>query len=367
MNKEIRNEEEELKEVKTVEKEYELFNFDKMSRDVKKITAEKINKRELKALVDLYYQSQNQRIRVGNQIRAIRQESDDAFKNSVEVLEWVYENEHIKEKQIFDIFKYYMKTSKTGQWLSNVKGIGPTFSIALLAYLDIEGKKAAGQFHSFCGLDDNNRPRYGKEKAREIVNSVMGDEKVITFDHLLELSEITGRTVDSLDKMSIEIDYKTKKPKMKKNKPVKTKESLIKGLSIIPYNAFLKKTCYLIAQSFVMNRDKGSLYGEVYFNRKAVETKRNNEGFYAEQAAKQLREKHYTDKDAIACLKEGKLTKLHIENRARRYAVKLFISHLFEQMWIESHGTNPPTPYIIEYSDEFEHNGYIEPETPYIW
>lgn len=367
MSEEFKNEEEQIKEIEKIDKEYELYDFSKLDRNVKKVTAENISKEELRALVDLYYQTQKQRIRIQNQIRAIEQNADDEFKNSADVLKWSFENEYFKEKQLADIFKYYMKTTKTGQWLSQIKGIGPRFAVVLLAYLDIDGKKAAGQFHSFCGLNDNNKPWYGKEKAKKIVNEVMGDEKVITFDHLMKLSEITGRSVSSLEKMSVVMDNKTHKPKLKNKKIQKTKDQLIKGLSMIPYNAFLKKTCYLISKSFVLSKNRGSLYGEIYMDRKAVETRKNEAGEFREQALRSLEEKNYTDKDAIETLKSGKLTGLHIENRARRYAVKLFISHLFEQMWIEEYGTEPPTPYIIEYGEEFEHNGYIEPEVPYIW
>lgn len=367
MSEEFKNEEEQIKEIEKIDKEYELYDFSKLDRNVKKVTAENISKEELRALVDLYYQTQKQRIRIQNQIRAIEQNADDEFKNSADVLKWSFENEYFKEKQLADIFKYYMKTTKTGQWMSQIKGIGPRFAVVLLAYLDIDGKKAAGQFHSFCGLNDNNKPWYGKEKAKKIVNEVMGDEKVITFEHLMKLSEITGRSVSSLEKMSVVMDNKTHKPKLKNKKIQKTKDQLIKGLSMIPYNAFLKKTCYLISKSFVLSKNRGSLYGEIYMDRKAVETRKNEAGEFREQALRSLEEKNYTDKDAIETLKSGKLTGLHIENRARRYAVKLFISHLFEQMWIEEYGTEPPTPYIIEYGEEFEHNGYIEPEVPYIW
>lgn len=368
MNKEERKyENEEIEKIESMENGYDLYNFSKLDRTIKKVTAENISKQELKALVDLFYQTQDARIRCQNQIRAIEQNADNEFKNSVEVLKWSYENEHMKEKQLFDIFKYYMKISKTGQWLSSIIGIGPTFSVILLAYFDVKGKKGAGQFHSFCGLNDNNKPWYGKEKAAKIVNEVMGKEKKITFDHLMELSDITGRSVSSLDNMSIVKDSKTHIPKKKNGKVVKDKEQLIKGLSMIPYNAFLKKTCYLIAQSFVMNKDKGSLYGRVYMDRKAVEIKKNEKGLYREQALKSLEENNFKNKEVIQRLQSGKLTDLHIENRARRYAVKLFISHLFEQMWIEENGTQPPNPYILEYGDEFEHNGYIEPEVPYIW
>ena len=48
--------------------------------------------------------------------------------------------------------------------------------------------------------------------------------------------------------------------------------------------------------------------------------------------------------------------------RSKRYAVKLFISHLFEAMYLEEHGYYPKETYVIAH---LGHSDYIEPEVPF--
>ena len=45
------------------------------------------------------------------------------------------------------------------------------------------------------------------------------------------------------------------------------------------------------------------------------------------------------------------LAPAHIHARARRYAVKIFMSHLHHVMYVDFNGEDPPKPFIIENSD----------------
>ena len=52
--------------------------------------------------------------------------------------------------------------------------------------------------------------------------------------------------------------------------------------------------------------------------------------------------------DAYKAYIQGKLPPAHIQQRAERYAVKIFLSHLHE-FWYEQHyGEKPPKPFAIE-------------------
>ena len=48
----------------------------------------------------------------------------------------------------------------------------------------------------------------------------------------------------------------------------------------------------------------------------------------------------------------------HIDARARRWTVKLFLSHWWEVAYELHHGTKPPNPYVITY---LEHVDQIRP------
>ena len=131
-----------------------------------------------------------------------------------------------------------------------------------------------------------------------------------------------------------------------------------------PYNRDTKKRMYQIGTSFVKqcHRPK-SLYGRLYLERKAYETEKNNNGDYADQAARLLSEKSYSkETDTYACLIDGKLSPAHINMRAMRWAEKLFLSHVHEAMWWDKYHDTPPQPYIVAYG---EHHDYIAPEVDY--
>lgn len=128
----------------------------------------------------------------------------------------------------------------------------------------------------------------------------------------------------------------------------------------ISWNPKVKTLCWKIGESFVkvQNRDS-DIYGQVYVARKALETERNERGEYAEQAKQILEEFNYERETATKAFYEsGKLPPSHIHARAKRYAVKLFLSHYHHVCYELAHGKAPPYPYVIEH---LGHVDYIAP------
>ena len=116
-----------------------------------------------------------------------------------------------------------------------------------------------------------------------------------------------------------------------------------------PYNATLKTICWKIGDSFVKvsGRDD-AFYGKVYRERKEYEIKRNEAGELADQAEAKLKKfKIGKTTDAYKAYIEGRLPPAHIDARARRYAVKFFLSHLQYRWWEDTYGEAPPKPYAI--------------------
>lgn len=116
-----------------------------------------------------------------------------------------------------------------------------------------------------------------------------------------------------------------------------------------PWNAKLKVLCWKIGQSFVKvsNNDK-DVYGKIYKIRKEYEQAKNEAGDYADQAAQILKSKNIgKDTDAYAYYSKGMLPPAHIQQRCERYAVKIFLSHLFSVWYEMDRGEKPPKPYAI--------------------
>jgi hypothetical protein len=127
-----------------------------------------------------------------------------------------------------------------------------------------------------------------------------------------------------------------------------------------PWNASLKTLTWKIGESFVkVSNNPKDFYGKIYQERKDLESRRNDEGAFAQQAADKLeRFKIGKDTEAYAAYSSGKLPPAHIHSRAKRYAVKLFLAHYQHVGWKLIFKTDPPRPYVIEH---LGHGDYIAP------
>lgn len=118
---------------------------------------------------------------------------------------------------------------------------------------------------------------------------------------------------------------------------------------IRPWNAKLKQICWKIGQSFVkVSNNPSSIYGKLYKERKELEQSKNEKGEYETQAKSILINKKIgKNTEAYKWYSKGKLPPAHIQQRAERYAVKIFLSHL-HQFWYKKHfGVDAPKPYPI--------------------
>jgi hypothetical protein len=126
-----------------------------------------------------------------------------------------------------------------------------------------------------------------------------------------------------------------------------------------PYNARLKVLCWKIGDSFVKQSGRPNcVYGHVYQERKAQEVERNEQGAFAEQARVSLETKRFGENDTRKRYEEGKLPDGRLDLRARRYAVKLFLSHWHHVAYEVAYGAPPPKPYIIEHGG---HTHFLAP------
>jgi hypothetical protein len=121
-----------------------------------------------------------------------------------------------------------------------------------------------------------------------------------------------------------------------------------------PWNASLKLLCWKTGDSFVkVSGRPNAYYGQVYRERKELEVARNLAGYFAETAAETLAKKNIRDRATRETYEAGRLPDGRIDLRARRYAVKRFLSHWHEVAHWEHFGYAPPNPWVIE------HGGHV--------
>ena len=114
------------------------------------------------------------------------------------------------------------------------------------------------------------------------------------------------------------------------------------------YSPKFKTLCWKIGQSFIKtSNNPKDIYGHLYKEKKAFYVEKNNNGGFAERAKEELATKKITKDSALyKTLESGKLSDAHINAMASRFAVKIFLSHLFE-VWYEYHnGEKPPKPFV---------------------
>ena len=286
-----------------------------MSRDIMKQFRQHgalISDSGARFLVDHYDAMQDQRIRAGNQIGALKRLAEKAGRSEEphEALDYLNAQFSHLEKQIGKMLAVYVSTHEMGWFFEQTMGIGPILAAKLLAHIDITKAPTAGHIFNYAGL--NPERVWAKGQLR-------------------------------------------------------------------PFNARLKKACWLLGDSFVKTSSReGSYYGKLYRARKREEWARNVAGELVEQAEAKLGKcrigestdaiQWYEgrmdprkvaaaldagDKPGKACAADAPeagvrmLPPAHIDARARRWAVKLFLSHLHER-WYESHyGEKPPKPFAI--------------------
>lgn len=121
-----------------------------------------------------------------------------------------------------------------------------------------------------------------------------------------------------------------------------------------PFNAELKTLCWKIGQSFMKFSGKDQcFYGHLYKQDKARRIAKNEAGEYAEFAKSILEKKNFKANQTRAKLESGVLSDAQIDAQARRFAVKIFLSHYHAVAYQDHHGEPAPRPYIIA------HGGHV--------
>lgn len=326
-----------------------VLDINKISKKDKNLI-QNLDRNEINMITDFYYQIQDTRIRFANQLRAIHQRTDNSTDENENITYQLFNNVVNTEKATKKILDYSSGNTRIGRWLRSNMGIGPVLASALMSSFDITKAPTAGHFWSYAGLNDNNKPWLGTEKAKDIIDSVLQGRKKITENDLAEIAKIAKYRYEQLYTAAMTDTGFSKK-------------NLTAFMAKPPYNLDLKIICWKVGEQFMkLANNEKSLYGKIYREKKADEHLKNNNGLFAEQAKRKLQVTNIDKKEIREIYESGKLPDGHILARAKRFAVKLFISHLFEAMYFYTYGTKAPEPYMIAHQG---HVHYIGPEVPY--
>lgn len=310
----------------------------RLTRDLR-ASAKLMGRDEARYLVDFYYNVQNYRIRASNQERALTESGEPHA-----LIAWSFGIFERFEKDVQGALHVYARNSPLGRWALTIHGIGPVIAAGLMAHIDIEKAETAGAIWRFAGLDPNLK-WLGKAGAQDAVDEALGSER-FTAASAEKVARHVDRDLGKLAKMGLEDGEEW------------TRKRLIAALARRPWNADLKRLCWIIGGSFVRLRHlEGDIYGKVYEERKALEVYRNERGKFAELAARTLETKKFKDKEVRAVYEAGRLPDGRIDLRARRYAVKLFLSHYHHVAYEIHHKRLPPKPYVLEHGGHTHFTG----------
>ena len=275
---------------------------------------------ECRSLVDLFYQFQELRKATNNQAR-----SNDRMNVEAGTLHRIAEQMQAWEDFAGQLFLPYLRKSPAATWLLAQPGIGPILAANMLAHLSVNPWKC-GAPHVLRLEGDRCSPSH---RIHEDSGHGCGHVPVLTAGGFWRYA--------GLD------------PTVKWEKGQKR-----------PWNARLKVACWKASDSWVkLGERTDGLYPVLYRQRKALEIERDARGDYREQATAALSEKKIGKGTAAhKAYADGHLPPAHLDARARRYAMKIFLSHLHHVMYECEFGEPPPRPYAMEHAG---HAHYIPP------
>lgn len=321
--------------------------IERISNDVKN-AAKLMSKQEARYLVDSYYAMQKDRIRQGNR----SSQADNSGEPSL-AIKWLADQSLLLEDRVGKMLDYYSAANRVGRWCRENKGIGPIIAAGLLAYIDITRAPTAGHIWSYAGINPDIQwadTEANKKRLKTFLDK--GNKDELTNEEIFKVATDFNRNPNNL------LEYFTDKETGDRLQP--TLEDMAKYLARPPFNQNLKVLQWKIGESFVkIQNSKGNHYGLLVLQRKEYETNKNERGDYKELAARILSSKNWQKgTPTFRALNEGKLSTGHIHSRSKRWAVKIFLSHLHEVMYVDHFGTMPPKPFAIEH---LGHAHYIPP------
>jgi hypothetical protein len=310
-------------------------------------------------LVDYYYAVQDYRIQASGQLRAVRQEADDAVAGWM--AEYVAGPTQQIEKEIQRALDRYSNEHEAGLWAKSIIGMGPVLTAGLLAHIDIEKAPTVGHIWRFAGLDPTVK---WEKKTKRPWNAKL---KVLCWKIGDSFCKQSGRAFVAVNPDSTELperadlsestDSVERAADPESTVPVELADD-DESTDLRELADDDESTVHVERILLPSPAKPEDLYVWLYARRKRQEVERNETGVFAEQAAQSLIDRNIRDAKLRKTYESGKLPPGRLELRARRYAVKLFLSHFHHVLYVSTYNEDPPKPYILT---QDEHVHYLAP------
>lgn len=304
-----------------------------------------MTRREIRYLVDIYYQLQDYRIATGNQDFSMQ---DEPSQNYV-VWNMVF---HALESEAKRQLEAWVKQGPPATlWAYDRIGIGPVLAAGITAFTDVSIATTVSKLWRIAGLDPTVS-WLGKEKGSAMVKEVLSGQKKgrgRDWDAAFAaLAVRTNRKAESLRASAMRFgDGKV------------TQESVEKAAALRPWNRQFKVLCWKCGESFWKVHNKGSWYGMYASARKQEYIEKNLDGGFHDLAEQTLASGKGVSSQNKATYKMGMLPDGRIHAMAKRRAVKLFLSHFWVMAYRDHYKKDPPLPWIIEHGG---HTDIVMPE-----
>jgi len=325
--------------------EYEgVESVKRLSRDLKKASLT-LSPDQARFLVGQYYTMQANRIRADNQVRSLKENEEPHA-----AIEWLSSQNDVLERSIKNALDSFSNASVLGRWAKSICGIGPVITAGFLAHISMEPWR--------CHISRNDitkKPCNAKDPHGPLCRI----EQIRTVGHIWRFAGLDPTVI---------WEPKTRRP----------------------WNADLKTLTWKLGESFVkVSTNDADFYGHLLVERKNYEIANNFSGKLVQQAIDKLAKyKIGKDTDAYAwysgCLtpaqaleiaaapaakRLGMVKKMagipgsglqmlppaHIHARAKRWAVKLFLSHYHAVAHMEYFHEPAPKPYILTHDHGHTH------------
>lgn len=311
---------------------------------------------DIRKLVSSYYQIQDQRIRINNQVFQLQERGVPEIYAMQELLKF-FNSYEARVENIMDAW-VKLPDNKVAHWLIAIPGIATILSSGLISNIDIEKASTAGAVLRYFGQDPTCKWVTNEEELKALINQAkeLHGQKHIDYLILTQVCQYLNRSVEQSKTFLVEKKGYDDLSKI-------SQEDLIKSLKLPPYNQEMKTLCWKIGSClFKVKKHPNDIYGKLIDDRKAYESVRNQAGLYRDQAAEGAK-RVAKNTEAYKWYSQGMLPPGHIQTRACRFAVKIFLSHLHAIMYWHHFQKVPPRPYAMTV---LGHKDYIRIPNPEI-